>query len=54
VYAREGKDRLPIRQLWGPNLGREVIRDQSREAFERIAPKLQPAIERAVMHEFGL
>jgi hypothetical protein len=54
VYAREGKDRVPIRQLWGPNLGREVVKDQSREAFEAIGPKLAPAVLRLVAHEFGL
>lgn len=54
VFVRQGAKRLPIKPLYGPNLGREVVKDQSREAFERIAPKLQPAIERAVMHEFGL
>lgn len=33
VYAREGKARLPIKGLFGPNIAREIVKDESAEAF---------------------
>ena len=35
VFIREGRSRLPIRKLWGPAIPREMVKDQSKEAFER-------------------
>jgi hypothetical protein len=54
VFIRETGERLPIRQVWGPRLGAEAVKDKSREAFEAIGPKLAPAVLRVVAHEFGL
>ncbi len=54
VYVREVKEgrragRLPIRQLYGPAIPRELLRDAVRETFERAAAaELVPAVEREV------
>lgn len=54
VYQRTGSARHPVKQLWGPNTGREVIKHESRQAFENIPSNLQPAIERVLIKEFQL
>jgi hypothetical protein len=40
VYKRTGAKRFPIKQLFGPNIAREIVKDDSRQAFEAITPKL--------------
>lgn len=34
AFIRKGKARLPIRPLFGPNLGRELVKGPSKAAFE--------------------
>jgi hypothetical protein len=38
AFKRVGKGRLPIHPLYGPNIGREVLKGETREVFERAAP----------------
>lgn len=40
VFIRENTPSYPIRQLFGPNLAREIVKEQSREAWERIPPTI--------------
>lgn len=34
VFKRVGASRFPIRPLFGPNIAREIVKDQSKAAFE--------------------
>ena len=34
VFVREGKARFPLKPLFGPNIARELVKDQSAEAFK--------------------
>lgn len=36
--ARLGKSRFPIRRLFGPSIPKELVKDESAEAFERTGP----------------
>jgi len=47
VFVRQGKPRFPVRQVVGPSLPREMVRDETLEAFES---KLNDVSQRA-MHE---
>lgn len=47
VFRRIGRPRLPITKLYGPSLADELVKDQSRAAFERVVQDLEPR----VMHE---
>lgn len=38
VFVREGKDRLPIRKMFGPAIPKEMVQDATREAFEAAQP----------------
>lgn len=48
VFERKGASRLPIRKLWGPAIPREMLKDQSKAAFETTVAAELPA---RVAHE---
>jgi hypothetical protein len=49
VFERRGHDRLPIRKLWGPAIPKEMVKDQSKKAFETtVASDLPSRIEHEV------
>jgi hypothetical protein len=49
VFERRGKARLPIRKLWGPAVPRELVKDQSKIAFETtVTAELSRRIEHEV------
>lgn len=48
VFERKGPSRLPIRKLWGPALPKEMVKDQSKAAFETTVATELPA---RVVHE---
>jgi hypothetical protein len=47
VYARTSAARGPLKQIWGPNLAREIVIKESKAAFEEFAPVML----KRVMHE---
>jgi hypothetical protein len=49
AFIRRGDDRYPIRPVFGPNIAREIVKDESKAAFERMAPTI---LER-IGHEIG-
>jgi hypothetical protein len=49
VFKRVGPGRLPIKKLWGPGIGSELIKDKSAEAFQATAREL-PA---RLLHELA-
>lgn len=50
VFERTGRGRLPIRKLWGPAIPKEMLKEQSKEAFETtVATELPNRVE----HEIG-
>lgn len=48
--ARTGKARFPIRKLRGPSIPKELVKDQSLEAFEKTGPV---ELDRAVTRRLG-
>ena len=49
VFERKGHQRLPIRKLWGPAIPKEMLKDQSRRAFETtVAAELPSRVEHEV------
>lgn len=44
VFRRVGKSRYPIKKLWGPGIGSELVKDQSKAAFEKVATELEPRL----------
>lgn len=48
VFERKGKARLPLRKLWGPALPKELVKDQTKAAFETTVAVELP---RRVAHE---
>lgn len=49
VFVRTGSSRLPIRMLYGPAIGKEIVKDEAKAAFERTSVELQPRLA----HEIG-
>lgn len=43
VFERTGSGRYPIRKLWGPAIPAEMVKDQSKAAFERTVAAELPA-----------
>ena len=43
VFVREGKARLPIKKLWGPNIPKEMVKDQSEQTFYAYTAQALPA-----------
>lgn len=48
VFRREGRSRLPIKILYGPNIAKEVVKDKTREGFEAVAAELAPRMEHEI------
>lgn len=49
VFIRTSSKRVPIRMLFGPAIGKEIVKDEARAAFETAAAELPPRL----MHEIG-
>lgn len=43
VFVREGKAQLPIKKLWGPNIPKEMVKDQAERVFFSNVDTLLPA-----------
>ncbi len=43
VFRRTGADRLPIEKLWGPAVPKELVRDESKAAFENVSSSFLPS-----------
>lgn len=50
-YGIKRTSRFPIRQVYGPNIAREIVKDDSRAAFEAIAPKLVDRVGHEISRE---
>ncbi len=54
IFVREGKGRLPIRKLWGPNIPKEMVKDEAEKTFFRESEKLLgPAVEKWLLREIA-
>ncbi len=42
VFAREGRERLPIRELWGPNLAIEASRGEVEQVVRDVVAEVMP------------
>lgn len=40
VFKRTSDERFPLKPVYGPNLAREIVKAQSRAAFDTIAPRV--------------
>ena len=43
VFVREGKSRLPIKKLWGPNIPKEMVKDETERRFYAYTAQALPA-----------
>jgi hypothetical protein len=50
VFVREGKDRLPIKKIWGPSIPVEMVRG----ATERVFREAEPAVIEEAMRQLNL
>jgi hypothetical protein len=50
VFKRVWQSRLPIRQLYGPNLAVELMRGRSEEVARKVVEDVMP---RRLQHEIG-
>lgn len=50
VFKRQGDDRFPVEQLWGPATPKEMLKDASLEAWERVLIADLPV---RMAHEWG-
>lgn len=46
VFKRTSDERFPLKPVYGPNLAREIVKAQSRTAFDTIAPRVGVEIGR--------
>jgi hypothetical protein len=54
VYVREGRSRLPIKKLWGPNIPKEMVKDEAEATFYRVSGELLgPAVEKWLLRQIG-
>lgn len=49
IFRRKGKDRLPIKEVYGPNIAREALRDPTKAAWR----KVDGYVEKRLVHELG-
>ncbi|PTW53907.1 minor tail protein Z (GPZ) [Breoghania corrubedonensis] len=49
VFHRTSADRFPIEKMWGPAVPKEIVKDESRKAFDETAAReLPPKIEHEI------
>lgn len=49
VFWREGRGRLPIKRIAGPNIPKELVKDATAEAFQMtVATRLVPRVEHEI------
>lgn len=53
VFKREGKSRLPIKVVYGPKLSSEVVKGESKAAFEKVAQELSARLAHEIDHLFA-
>lgn len=54
VFVRLGKARLPIKKLFGPNIPKEMVKDETEAAFFRASGEmLGPALEKWLLRQIG-
>lgn len=54
VFVRKGKARLPIHKLFGPAIPKEMVKDQTEQAFyATVAATLGPAVEKWLLRQVG-
>jgi hypothetical protein len=54
VFIRKTKGRLPIKKLWGPNIPKEMVKDQAEATFYRTVGELLPtALEKWLLRAIG-
>jgi len=54
VYVRQGAARLPIKKLWGPNIPKEMVKDEAEATFYRVSQEmLGPAVEKWLLRQIG-
>lgn len=52
LRMRLGKERLPVRSFFGPNLAKEAVKGESAKAFfDTVATAVVPAVERQLLKE---
>ena len=58
VYSRDSASRFPVSPLWGPNLAREILKEEPVKQFDSATDELQRQVEnqlrRALMGGFGI
>jgi hypothetical protein len=45
VFRRMTDDRFPLREIWGPNIAREILKDEPPRRWQEVLGDLQPQIE---------
>ena len=54
MFVRKGKSRLPIHKLFGPNIPKEMVKDETEATFYRVsADLLGAAIEKWLVKQVG-
>ncbi|WP_223478735.1 hypothetical protein [Oricola indica] len=48
VFKRTGSSSLPIEKLWGPSIPKEIVKDESRDAFQTTARELPDRIRHEI------
>lgn len=51
VFRRVGKARFPIKPLYGPNLAREIVKDETAETFRRGAASIADRVAHEIARE---
>ena len=54
VFVRKGKSRLPIHKLFGPNIPKEMVKDETEATFYRVSGELLgAAVEKWLVKQLG-
>ncbi len=49
IYQRKGKSRFPVFALYGPNINKQLVKDESAAAFQRVVTnELPPRLEHEI------
>jgi hypothetical protein len=50
VYRRTGKTRLPIKPVYGPNIAREIVKDETAKTFNTAASGIADRVAHEIDH----
>ncbi len=54
VFVREGTSRLPVKKLWGPNIPKEMVKDQTEQTFYAFTAQALPMeLEKWLLRALG-